>query len=193
MQIRRLSVPGYESVVSGVDETAGYHGIVFIHSTALGPAVGGTRLWSYQSEQDAITDGLRLSRGMTYKNALAALPCGGGKSIILRPDGGFDREKLFRAHGRLVESPAANTSRQRYRHKPSGHGMGAPETNHVAGLQGKSGDPSPKTARGVFRAIQACARQRWGSDDLKGKTVAIQGCGHVGYYLGVSWREPLRS
>jgi leucine dehydrogenase len=185
MQIRHLSVPGYESVVSGVDETAGYHGIVFIHSTALGPAVGGTRLWSYQSEQDAITDGLRLSRGMTYKNALAALPCGGGKSIIVRPDGGFDREKLFRAHGRLVESAGGKyITAEDVGTSPADMEWVRQETSHVAGLQGKSGDPSPKTARGVFRAIQACARQRWGSDDLKGKTVAIQGCGHVGYYLG---------
>lgn len=184
MQIRHLSVPGYESVVSGVDEAAGYHGIVFIHSTALGPAVGGTRLWSYQSEQDAIVDGLRLSRGMTYKNALAGLPCGGGKSIIMRPDGDFDREKLFRAHGRLVESAGGKyITAEDVGTSPADMEWVRQETNHVAGLQGKSGDPSPKTARGVFRAIQACARHRWGSDSLKGKTVAIQGCGHVGYYL----------
>lgn len=184
MQIRHLSVPGYESVVSGVDENAGYHGIVFIHSTALGPAVGGTRLWSYQSEQDAITDGLRLSRGMTYKNALAGLPCGGGKSIIMRPDTDFDREQLFRAHGRLVESAGGKyITAEDVGTSPADMEWVRQETDHVAGLQGKSGDPSPKTARGVFRAIQACARYCWGSDDLKGKTVAIQGCGHVGYFL----------
>ncbi|HJT53417.1 MAG TPA: Glu/Leu/Phe/Val dehydrogenase dimerization domain-containing protein [Candidatus Angelobacter sp.] len=184
MQIRHLSVPGYESVVSGVDEAAGYHGIVFIHSTALGPAVGGTRLWSYESEQDAITDGLRLSRGMTYKNALAGLPCGGGKSIIIRPEGNFDREKLFRAHGQLVESAAGKyITAEDVGTSPADMEWVHQETNHVAGLQGKSGDPSPKTARGVFRAIQACARHQWGSDDLEGQTVAIQGCGHVGYYL----------
>ncbi|HKT51738.1 MAG TPA: Glu/Leu/Phe/Val dehydrogenase [Candidatus Angelobacter sp.] len=184
MQIRHLSVPGYERVVSGGDEAARYHGIVFIHSTALGPAVGGTRLWSYQSEQDAITDGLRLSRGMTYKNALAGLPCGGGKSIIIRPDGDFDREKLFRAHGRLVESAGGKyITAEDVGTSPADMECVRQETNHVAGLQGKSGDPSPKTARGVFRAIQACAQHRWGRDDLKGKTVAIQGCGHVGYFL----------
>lgn len=184
MQIRHLSVPWYESVVSGVDEAAGYHGIVFIHSTALGPAVGGTRLWSYESEQDAITDGLRLSRGMSYKNALAGLPCGGGKSIIMRPDAEFDREKLFRAHGRMVESAGGKyITAEDVGTSPADMEWVWQETNHVAGLQGKSGDPSPKTARGVFRAIQACARHRWGSDDLKGKAVAIQGCGHVGYYL----------
>jgi leucine dehydrogenase len=184
MQIRHLSVPGYESVISGADEAAGYHGIVFIHSTALGPAVGGTRLWTYESEDEAITDGLRLSRGMTYKNALAGLPCGGGKSIILRPTGDFDRETLFRAHGRLVGSAGGKyITAEDVGTSPADMEWVLKETSHVAGLQGRSGDPSPKTARGVFRAIQAAARHRWGSDSLKGRTVAIQGCGHVGYYL----------
>ena len=184
MQIRRLSVPGYESVISGEDKAAGYHGIVFIHSTALGPAVGGTRLWNYKSEDEAMTDGLRLSRGMTYKNALAGLPCGGGKSIILRPAGDFDREKLFRAHGRLVDSAGGKyITAEDVGTSPSDMEWVLKETSHVAGLQGRSGDPSPKTARGVFRAIQAAAKHRWGSDTLAGRTVAIQGCGHVGYYL----------
>lgn len=184
MQIRRLSVPGYESVISGVDEAAGYHGIIFIHSTALGPAIGGTRLWSYQSEDEGITDGLRLSRGMTYKNALAGLPSGGGKSIILRPTGDFDREKMFRAHGRLVESAGGKyITAEDVGTSPADMEWVLKETKHVFGLQGRSGDPSPKTARGVFRAIQAAAKHRWGSDSLGSRTVAIQGCGHVGYYL----------
>jgi leucine dehydrogenase len=184
MQIRHLSVPGYESVISGVDQAAGYHGIVFIHSTALGPAVGGTRLWSYQSEDEAITDGMRLSRGMTYKNALAGLPCGGGKSIILRPSAEFDRAKLFRAHGQLVESAGGKyITAEDVGTSPADMEWVLKETSHVAGLQGRSGDPSPKTARGVFRAIQAAARHRWSSASLAGRTVAIQGCGHVGYYL----------
>ena len=102
MQIRELSVPGYERVVRGMDESAGYHGFIFVHSTALGPAVGGTRFWHYQDEHSAINDGLRLSRGMTYKNALAGLPVGGGKAIIMRQSEKPDREKLFRAHGTLV-------------------------------------------------------------------------------------------
>ncbi|MGE5322146.1 MAG: Leu/Phe/Val dehydrogenase [Actinomycetota bacterium] len=184
MQIRHLSVPGYESVISGVDEAAGYHGIIFIHNTALGPAIGGTRLWSYQSEDEAITDGLRLSRGMTYKNALAGLPSGGGKSIILRPRSEFDREKMFRAHGRLVESAGGKyITAEDVGTSPADMEWVLKETKHVAGLQGRSGDPSPKTARGVLRAIQAAAKHRWGSDGLSGRTVAIQGCGHVGYYL----------
>ena len=184
MQIRRLSMPGYETVVCGIDEAAGYHGIVVIHSTALGPGVGGTRYWTYATEQDAINDGLRLARGMTYKNALAGLPCGGGKSIIIRQNGPENREKLFRAHGRLVESLGGKyITAEDVGTSPADMEWVRKETSYAAGLQGESGDPSPKTARGVFRAMQAAGKHRWGSDRLAGKTVAIQGCGHVGYYL----------
>ena len=104
MKIRETRVPGYERVLLGSDDAAGYQGIIAIHSTALGPAVGGTRYWSYKTEDDAMTDALRLARGMTYKNALAGLPFGGGKSIILRDGEARDREQLFRAHGRMVNS-----------------------------------------------------------------------------------------
>ena len=97
MKIREKSVPGYERVLLGSDETAGYQGIIAIHSTALGPAVGGTRYWSYKTEDDAVTDALRLARGMTYKNALAGLPFGGGKSIIMRDGKATDREQLFQS------------------------------------------------------------------------------------------------
>ena len=188
MQINELFVPGYEWVVQGDDPSAGYHGIVAIHSTALGPAVGGTRYWNYASETDALNDALRLARGMTYKNALAQLPCGGGKSIIIRdggpPAAGTQREKLFRAHGKLIESLGGKyITAEDVGTSPADMEFVLAETRHVAGLQGRSGDPSPQTARGVFRAMQAAARYRWGSDDLEGKTVAIQGCGHVGYYL----------
>lgn len=184
MKIRGIRVPGYERVVCGSDEAAGYQGIVVIHSTALGPAVGGTRFWHYENEEAAISDGLRLARGMTYKNALAGLPCGGGKSIIMRQDGASDREKLFRAHGRLVETLGGKyITAEDVGTSPADMEWVRKETNFVAGLQGGSGDPSPHTARGVFRAMQAAARQRWGSDSLSGKTVAMQGCGHVGYYL----------
>jgi leucine dehydrogenase len=156
---------------------------VVIHSTALGPAVGGTRYWSYQTEEEAVTDALRLARGMTYKNALAGLPCGGGKSIVVRDDAS-DRERLFRAHGRLVNSfEGKYITAEDVGTSPSDMEYILKETSHVAGLQGRSGDPSPHTARGVFRAMQAAARQKWGSDDLGGRTVAIQGCGHVGYFL----------
>jgi leucine dehydrogenase len=184
MKIREKSVPGYERVVFGTDEAAGYHGIVVIHSTALGPALGGTRYWSYSTEDEAVIDGLRLARGMTYKNALAGLPCGGGKSIVMRNSKTNDREQLFRAHGRLVNSFAGKyVTAEDVGTSPADMEYILKETSHVAGLQGRSGDPSPHTARGVYRAMQAAAKHKWGSDTLTGKTVAIQGCGHVGYYL----------
>lgn len=184
MKFREKSVPGYERVVCGIDEVAGYHGIIVIHSTALGPAVGGTRYWSYKTEDDAMTDALRLARGMTYKNALADLPFGGGKSIIMRDDQARDREQLFRAHGRMVNSLAGKyITAEDVGTSPADMEYVLKETTYVGGLQGRSGDPSPHTARGVFRAMQAAAKHKWGSDDLAGKTVAIQGCGHVGYFL----------
>ena len=184
MNVREIRVPGYERVVCGSDDAAGYQGIVVIHSTALGPAIGGTRYWSYKTEEEAITDGLRLARGMTYKNALAGLPFGGGKSIIMRDDGATDREKLFRAHGRMVNSLGGKyITAEDVGTSPADMEYILKETTYVGGLQGRSGDPSPHTARGVFRAMQAAAKYKWGSDDLAGKTVAIQGCGHVGYFL----------
>jgi len=184
MKVREIRVPGYERVALGSDEAAGYRGIVVIHSTALGPAIGGTRYWGYKTEEEAITDGLRLARGMTYKNALAGLPFGGGKSIILRDDDAADREKLFRAHGRMVNSLAGQyITAEDVGTSPADMEYVLKETTYVGGLQGRSGDPSPHTARGVFRAMQAAAKHKWGSDDLAGKTVAIQGCGHVGYFL----------
>jgi leucine dehydrogenase len=187
-------VPGYERVVLGTDEAAGYQGIVVIHSTALGPAVGGTRYWSYKNEDEALTDALRLARGMTYKNALAGLPFGGGKSIIVRDPKLLDtkmhnpnaagREQLFRAHGRMVNSLGGKyITAEDVGTSPADMEFILKETSYVGGLQGHSGDPSPHTARGVYRAMQAAAKHKWGSDDLSGKTVAIQGCGHVGYFL----------
>lgn len=184
MKIREKSVPGYERVLLGSDDAAGYQGIIAVHSTALGPAIGGTRYWSYKTEDDAMTDALRLARGMTYKNALAGLPFGGGKSIITRDGEAKDREKLFRIHGRMVNSLGGKyITAEDVGTSPADMEYVLKETTYVGGLQGRSGDPSPHTARGVFRAMQAAAKYKWGSDDLAGKTVAIQGCGHVGYFL----------
>jgi leucine dehydrogenase len=184
MNVREIRVPGYERVVCGSDEAAGYQGIIAVHSTALGPAVGGTRYWSYKTEDDAMTDALRLARGMTYKNALAGLPFGGGKSIVFRGGNTPDREQLFRAHGRMVNSLGGKyITAEDVGTSPADMEYILKETTHVGGLQGRSGDPSPHTARGVFRAMQAAAKHKWGSDDPAGKTVAIQGCGHVGYFL----------
>ena len=184
MEVTEKSVPEYERVVFGTDKATGYHGIVVIHSTALGPAVGGARYWSYQNEADALTDALRLAHGMTYKNALAGLPCGGGKSIVMRHNKAVDREQLFRSHGKFVNSfEGKYVTAEDVGTSPADMEYILKETPYVAGLQGRSGDPSPHTARGVFRAMQAAAKHKWGSDDLSGRTVAIQGCGHVGYFL----------
>lgn len=182
MQITELQTPDYERVASATEDD--YSGFVATHSTKLGPAVGGTRFWRYENDEAAIKDLLRLARGMTYKNALAGIPFGGGKSIVLRSDGEIDREKIFRAHGRFVETFGGRyITAEDVGTSPADMEFVRMETNHVAGLLGKSGDPSPVTARGVFRAMQAAAKHRWGSDDVRGRTVALQGCGNVGYHL----------
>jgi len=175
---------GHEQLVICNDASAGYRGIIAVHSTTLGPALGGTRFLQYASDEEAIVDALRLARGMTYKNAVAGLNLGGGKSVIIGNNKTADREMIFRAHGRFVESlggryitaedVGTSTADMDFVHM---------ETKNVSGLAGRSGDPSPVTAHGVFRAIQASARERWGSDDLSTRTVSVQGAGHVGYYL----------
>jgi leucine dehydrogenase len=122
---------------------------------------------------------------MSYKNALAGLPLGGGKAVIIGDNKTTDRESLFRAHGRFVESFAGTfITAEDIGTTPADMQYVLQETSHVAGLPGKSGDPSPVTAHGVFKAMEACAKHRWGSTDVSGKTVAIQGCGNTGYYLG---------
>lgn len=183
MEIKELSVAEHERLASCSDEN-GYHGLIAIHSARLGPAVGGTRYWQYRNEAEAIEDVLRLARGMTYKNALAGVPFGGGKSIVLKNERLTDRETIFRTHGRFVETfggryitaEDVGTSPEDMEHIRK-------ETRHVGGLMSGSGNPSPVTARGVFRALQAAAKYRWGSEMLVGRAVAIQGCGSVGYYL----------
>ena len=179
MHITEIQIPDYERVASCVD--GDYRGFVAIHSTKLGPAVGGTRFWKYENDEAAVQDLLRLARGMTYKNALAGIPFGGGKSIVLRSDGEVDRETIFRAHGRFVETFGGRyITAEDVGTSPADMEFVRRETNHVAGLLGKSGDPSPVTGRGVFRALQAAAKHRWGSDDVSGRTVALQGCGNDG-------------
>jgi leucine dehydrogenase len=174
----------HERIVHASDEEIGYRAIVAIHSTALGAALGGTRLWNYASEQEARTDALRLARGMTYKNALAGLPFGGGKSVIIGDARTIDRERVFRAHGRVVESLGGSyITAEDVNTSPADMEFVRQETRYVGGLIGRSGDPSPVTAHGTFRAIQASAKYRWGADSLAGCTVALQGCGHVGYHL----------
>lgn len=171
----------HERVFFCRDPGAGYRGVIAIHSTAAGPAAGGTRFWSYPSEDLAVTDALRLSRGMTYKNAMAGLPLGGGKSVILKDGDRIDREALFRAHGRFIERLRGNyMTGEDVGTTPSDMQQVRRETRHVAGV---TDDPSPYTARGVLRAMQAAAVERWGSDKLAGRRVAIQGAGAVGLHL----------
>ena len=174
----------HEKIMLWSDPEANYRGIIAIHSTALGPAVGGTRFWNYADDELASIDALRLSRGMSYKNAMAGLPFGGGKAVIIGDNQTSDRERLFRAHGRFVESLGGRfITAEDIGTTPADMEFVRLETRHVAGLPGGSGNPSPITAYGVFRALQACAVHRWGSDELTGRTVAIQGCGSTGYHL----------
>ena len=174
----------HEQVVFCYDPASGYRGIIAIHNTTLGPALGGTRFWNYKSDQEAITDALRLARGMTYKSAAAGLNLGGGKSVIIGDPKTKRREMVFRAHGRFVESlkgryitaedVGTSVEDMDYVHM---------ETEYVTGLAGRSGDPSPVTAYGTYRGIKAAAKAKYGTDDLDGVTVAVQGVGHVGYFL----------
>lgn len=178
----------YGEVHLARDAKTGLRAIIAIHDTRLGPALGGCRFLHYDREEDALEDALRLARGMTYKAALAGLPHGGGKSVLLRPkQPHFDRAALFRAFGRFVDN-----LRGRYiTAEDSGTGLPDMEvirsvTRHVTGVDhshGGSGDPSPFTALGVRRGIEACIKQKFGKDSLSGTHVAVQGVGHVGYYL----------
>jgi leucine dehydrogenase len=174
----------HEMVVLWSDPPSDYRGVIAVHSTALGPAVGGTRFWNYAGDEEASLDALRLSRGMTYKSALAGLPLGGGKAVIIGDNRTPRRESIFRAHGRFVESLGGRyITAEDVGTSPADMEYVRMETRHVAGLADRSGDPSPATAHGVLRAMRAAAKHRWGSDDLKGMRVAVQGCGHVGYHL----------
>src|SRR6266496_2600333 len=179
-----LAEYAHEQVSIFFEPSSGYRGIIAIHDTTLGPALGGTRFWNYKNDRDALIDCLRLARGMTYKAAVAGLNLGGGKSVIIGDNKIRNREPIFRAHGRHVKALGGRYITA----EDVGTSVGdmefiKAETDHVTGLIGKSGDPSPVTAFGVYRGIKACAKHRYGDDALKGKPVAIQGCGHVGYYL----------
>ena len=174
----------HEQVVFCYEPSCGYKGIIAIHNSVLGPALGGTRFWNYGSDQEAIVDALRLSRGMTYKAAVTGLNLGGGKSVIIGDPKTARREEIFRAHGRFVETLKGRyITAEDVGTSPDDMEFVAMETEHVTGRHGASGDPSPVTAFGVYRGIKAAAAAKFGSDDLAGKTVSVQGLGHVGYYL----------
>ena len=186
LTLEKMYSMGHEEVIFVQDKSCGLKAIIGIHDTTLGPALGGTRLWPYASEEDALIDVLRLSRGMTYKNAISGLNLGGGKAVIIA-DPKDKNEALFRSFGRFIESlngryitaEDVNTSVEDIEHIFT-------ETNYVTGVaqaNGGSGNPSPYTALGVFRGIEASVTKAFGKRDLKGKTVAIQGVGSVGFEL----------
>lgn len=177
----------YEQIVFCHDKSSGLKAIIAIHDTTLGPALGGCRMWPYESEEDAINDALRLSRGMTYKNAAAGLNLGGGKTVIIGDPKKDKSEALFRALGRYVESLNGRyITAEDVGTTEDDMDLIFEETNYVVGLSeshASSGNPSPKTSLGVFVSMKRAAKEAFGSDDLKGKTVAVQGVGHVAYVL----------
>src|SRR5688572_422151 len=183
----RLGQYDFGEVHFRLDKATQLRAIVAIHDSRLGPALGGCRFIEYDTEDAALVDALRLARGMTYKAALAGLPHGGGKSVIIRPKQHFDRVALFRAFGRFIEDLRGHYITA----EDSGTGLEDMEivrtmTKHVTGIDpshGGSGDPSPFTALGVRRGIEACVKFKLGRSDLQSVHVAVQGVGHVGYQL----------
>ncbi|HET9064924.1 MAG TPA: Glu/Leu/Phe/Val dehydrogenase dimerization domain-containing protein [Gemmatimonadales bacterium] len=179
-----MQLHGHEQVVFNHEPSCGYFGIIAIHDTTLGPSLGGTRVWPYESTNAALNDVLRLSRGMTYKSAVAGLNLGGGKAVIIADPKREDRESLFRAHGRFVESLGGRyITAEDVGTSPQDMEFVKRETKHVAGLLNLSGDPSPVTGYGVYMGMKAAAKQQWGKDSLSGRRVAVQGCGKVASYL----------
>jgi leucine dehydrogenase len=183
----QMAAYDYGEVHLKLDKSTGLRAIIAIHDTRLGPALGGCRFIHYDSDDAALIDALRLARGMTYKAALANLPHGGGKSVIIRPSRHFDRVALFRAFGKFVDDLRGHYITA----EDSGTGLEDMEvirsmTKWVTGVDpshGGSGDPSPFTALGVRRGIEACVEKKLGKTSLRGVHVAVQGVGHVGYHL----------
>jgi leucine dehydrogenase len=181
---------GHEQVVFSHEPSCGYFGIIAVHDTTLGPSLGGTRVWPYASTDEALRDVLRLSRGMTYKSAVAGLNLGGGKAVIIADSRTMDRESVFRAHGRFVESLGGRyITAEDVGTSPTDMEFVLRETKHVAGLLNLSGDPSPVTGYGVYMGMKAAAKERWGKDSLSGKTIAVQGAGKVAWYLMTHLKE----
>lgn len=183
----RMQKDGHEQVIFFYDKSTGLKAIVAIHDTTLGPALGGCRMWPYATEEEAFEDALRLSKGMTYKSAVSGNNHGGGKAVIWGNPKTDKSEKLFRAFGRYVQ-----TLHGRF---VTGTDVGTDKTDFVwsrmEGNQfvalpeeyGGSGDSSIITAFGVWKGMKAAAAHVWGDDSLKGKHVAVQGLGKVGYHL----------
>ncbi|MBB65174.1 MAG: leucine dehydrogenase [Waddliaceae bacterium] len=186
IEIREIDVDGYEIVIEGKNQEVGLHCLIAVHSTALGPALGGTRIYPYTSFDEALTDVLRLSKGMTYKSAMAEIGLGGGKSVIIADPKTQKTPELLMAFGEVVDSLKGKyVCAEDMGSNPDDLACVSKTTPYVAALEGDtgSGDPSPFTAWGVFRGIQAVCRELWHSDLIRGKRIAIQGLGHVGYVL----------
>ena len=181
--LEQMGAEGHEQLVVVSDAGSGLKAIIAIHDTILGPACGGTRIWPYKSEREAIWDALRLSRAMTYKSAAADLPLGGGKGVIIADSHTQKTEALVRAYGRFVDTlggryltttDVGSTGRDMEYIKQ--------ETDYVVGLPvtaGGSGDTSIMTGLGIYMGMKACAKETWGNDSLQGKVVAMQGFGKV--------------
>ncbi len=182
--IERMSKYDHEQLLFCNDNATGLKAIIAVHNTTLGPALGGTRMWQYSNELEALNDVLRLSRGMTYKNAISGLNLGGGKAVIIGDSRKNKSEALFRRFGKFVESLGGKyITAEDVVVSTSDMVWVNMETNNVVGLPGKSGDPSPVTAYGVYMGMKAAAKIQFGSDSLTGKKIAVQGVGHVGEYL----------
>ncbi len=177
----------HEQVLFCNDKATGLRAIIAIHNTVLGPSLGGTRMWPYNSEAEALKDVLRLSRGMTYKSAVAGLNLGGGKAVIIGDSRKDKSEALMRRFGQFVDSLNGRyITAEDVGFSTADIEFVSEETEHVSGLpesKGGSGDPSPVTAFGVYMGMKAAAKKAYGSDDLSGKRILVQGVGHVGQYL----------
>ncbi|ARA86354.1 branched-chain amino acid dehydrogenase [Bacillus paralicheniformis] len=177
----------YEQLVFCQDKQSGLKAIIAIHDTTLGPALGGTRMWTYESEEAAIEDALRLARGMTYKNAAAGLNLGGGKTVIIGDPRKDKNEEMFRAFGRYIQGLNGRyITAEDVGTTVEDMDIIHDETDFVTGISpafGSSGNPSPVTAYGVYKGMKAAAKAAFGTDSLEGKTVAVQGVGNVAYNL----------
>ncbi|MFN2545295.1 MAG: Glu/Leu/Phe/Val dehydrogenase [Actinomycetota bacterium] len=177
----------FEEVVFFHDASSELHGIVAIHSTTLGPALGGTRFYPFKTEEDALRDVLRLARGMTFKAAAAGLDLGGGKAVIIGDPKRIKTEELLRAYGRFLDSLGGRyVTAEDVGTTGDDMDMIRRETRHVTGVSpamGGSGDPSPVTAWGVYQGLIACAEEAWKDASLRGRRVAVQGVGKVGFHL----------
>jgi len=184
-----MGAHGHEQLSVWTDPSAGLRAFIAIHDTTLGPALGGVRIWPHPTEEAAIMDVLRLSRAMTYKSAAAGLPLGGGKGLIVADSRTDKTEAMFRSYGRFVDSLGGRfITTEDVGASTQDLEWASQSTKHVVGLsmeKGGSGNPAVVTGFGVFQAMRACAVSAWGSDDLNGRTVALQGYGNVATSLAI--------